>query len=244
MTSSLSSRPRQLWMDSTNNDRSGPRSNRKLVKDQIVDMVEADEIDDVVTILAEMQVKNQAEIISEFSRTDDKERAAVDEILRRIRKNLPKTALIDEAQAAEDGRTITPFLRTTNNSNGVFIMVQLAMDHLLNLPPAESTAVTPAYPRHVTQRVVRQALRQAGGDAASSRTSQPHNLRRTTARRRRRIQHPRTPIRTHRRRRRRAVVRPAPKGRGTGGRKRRRRIGVEPQRRRIVNRPIEPDRGE
>jgi hypothetical protein len=64
-------------------------------------MVEADEIDDVVTILAEMPVKNQAEIISEFARTDDKERVAVDEILRRIRKSLPKTALIDQTQEAE-----------------------------------------------------------------------------------------------------------------------------------------------
>jgi hypothetical protein len=72
-----------------------------LVKDQIMDMVEADEIDDVVTILAEMPVKNQAEIISEFIRTDDKERVAVDEILRRIRKSLPKTALIDQTQEAE-----------------------------------------------------------------------------------------------------------------------------------------------
>jgi hypothetical protein len=72
-----------------------------LVKDQIMDMVEADEIDDVVTILAEMPVKNQAEIISEFVRTDDKERVAVDEILRRIRKSLPKTALIDQTQEAE-----------------------------------------------------------------------------------------------------------------------------------------------
>ena len=72
-----------------------------LVKDQIMDMVEADEIDDVVTILAEMPVKNQAEIISEFIRTDDKEQVAVDEILRRIRKSLPKTALIDQTQEAE-----------------------------------------------------------------------------------------------------------------------------------------------
>jgi len=73
----------------------------KLVKDQIMDMVEADEIDDVVTILGEMPVKNQAEIISEFSRVDEKETAAADEILRRIRKNLPTTALIDRAQEAE-----------------------------------------------------------------------------------------------------------------------------------------------
>ena len=82
---------RQIWV----------KLEPKLVKDQIMDMVEADEIDDVVTILAEMPVKNQADIISEFSRVDDKETAAADEILRRIRKSLPATALIEQAQKAE-----------------------------------------------------------------------------------------------------------------------------------------------
>lgn len=69
-----------------------------LAKNQIMDMVKADEIDDVVVLLSDMQVSNQAKIISQFDLTKEEERDAVDEILRKIRKGLPAASLIKKAR--------------------------------------------------------------------------------------------------------------------------------------------------
>lgn len=69
-----------------------------LAKEQIMDMVAANETDEVVVVLSDMQVANQAKIIGEFDLTEEKERNAVDEILRKIRKGLPAATLIEEAR--------------------------------------------------------------------------------------------------------------------------------------------------
>jgi len=69
-----------------------------LAKAQIMNMVDADEIDDVVVLLSDMPVATQAKIISEFQLDNPKERDAMDEILRKIRKGLPAVTLIEDAR--------------------------------------------------------------------------------------------------------------------------------------------------
>ena len=69
-----------------------------LAKEQIMNMVDADEIDDVVVLLTDMPVSTQAKIISEFQLDNPKERDAMDEILRKIRKGLPAVTLIEDAR--------------------------------------------------------------------------------------------------------------------------------------------------
>lgn len=79
-----------------------------LAKAQIMNMVDAGEIDDVVVLLTDMPVATQAKIISEFQLDNPKERDAMDEILRKIRKGLPAVTLIEDARkelSAEKAKT-------------------------------------------------------------------------------------------------------------------------------------------
>jgi hypothetical protein len=83
-------RQRQIWT----------KIEPDLAKEQIMNMVEAGEIDDVVLLLSDMPVDNQSKIISEFRLNDPKEREAVDEILRKIRKGLPAVSVVEDARDA------------------------------------------------------------------------------------------------------------------------------------------------
>ncbi len=66
----------------------------KLAKEQIMQMVEQDEIEDVVVILSDMPIGKRAKIVSTF--TSDKEVAVMDEIMRLIRQGAPEITLIDD----------------------------------------------------------------------------------------------------------------------------------------------------
>jgi hypothetical protein len=81
-------RQRQIWT----------KIEPALAKEQIMNMVDSGEIDDVVVLLSDMPSSNQARIISEFEMDDVKQREAMDEILRKIRRGLPAVSLIDEAR--------------------------------------------------------------------------------------------------------------------------------------------------
>ena len=73
-----------------------------LAKDQIMSMVEAGEIKDVVRILSDMSPSTQAKIISEFNKGEgdnEDERDAVDEILREIRYGVSTVSLVDQTRA-------------------------------------------------------------------------------------------------------------------------------------------------
>ena len=69
----------------------------KLVKQQIMAMVEKNEIDDVVVILADMPNVKKGKIVTEFKAPDEVE--VMGEILRKIRKGFPAKPLIDQARA-------------------------------------------------------------------------------------------------------------------------------------------------
>ncbi len=67
----------------------------KQTKDQILKMVEAGEIDDVVVILSDMQIRQQAKIIKSFE--TPAELAVLDRIMRLIRQGAPESTVIDKA---------------------------------------------------------------------------------------------------------------------------------------------------
>ncbi|MEX0936793.1 MAG: hypothetical protein WDZ59_02955 [Pirellulales bacterium] len=69
-------------------------------KDQIIQMVEQEEIEDVVAILSEMPVEKQAKIVSQF--TTEAEIEVLDNILRMVRQGLPQTALIEQTRNSAD----------------------------------------------------------------------------------------------------------------------------------------------
>lgn len=66
----------------------------KLAKEQIMQMIEEDEIEDVVVILSDMPISKRAKIVSAF--TTEQEFAVMDEIMRLIRQGAPEITLIDE----------------------------------------------------------------------------------------------------------------------------------------------------
>ncbi len=67
----------------------------KQSKEQIVRMVKEGEIDDAVSLLAQMPTTKRAKILSEFK--TDEEAATLAEILKLIREGVPETALIEDA---------------------------------------------------------------------------------------------------------------------------------------------------
>jgi len=68
----------------------------KMAKEVILDMVEADEMQDVVHMLSDMPTRKRAKIVSEFSSEAEKE--VLDRILRQMREGGAVNALIDEAR--------------------------------------------------------------------------------------------------------------------------------------------------
>jgi len=69
----------------------------KRAKEQIMQMIEADEQLDVVAILSEMPISKRAKIVSAF--TEPAEIEAIDELLRLIHKGEPEASAIDEIQS-------------------------------------------------------------------------------------------------------------------------------------------------
>ncbi len=69
----------------------------KLAKEQILEMLEAQEINEVVAILSAVPIAKRAKIISEFKTPE--EAAKLDQILRLIRQGVPETNLIDKTRA-------------------------------------------------------------------------------------------------------------------------------------------------
>jgi hypothetical protein len=69
----------------------------KLAKAQILEMLQAQEINEVVAILSAVPIARRAKIISEFKTPD--EEAKLDEILRLIRQGVPETNLIDKTRS-------------------------------------------------------------------------------------------------------------------------------------------------
>lgn len=73
----------------------------KQATQQIMKMIEADEIEDVVVILSDMPITKRAKIVKAFTTPEQIE--AMDDILRLIRKGAPQSTLIDETrQRLED----------------------------------------------------------------------------------------------------------------------------------------------
>jgi hypothetical protein len=68
----------------------------KLAKSQILEMLQAQEINEVVAILSAVPIAKRAKIISEFKTPE--EEAKLDEILRLIRQGVPETNLIDKTR--------------------------------------------------------------------------------------------------------------------------------------------------
>ncbi len=90
-------RQRQIWT----------KVKPALAKDQIMSMVEAGEIDNVVLILGEMPATTQAKIVSAFGAGQDgneEETDALDRILRLMRRGIPTTAIVDETLNELDRR--------------------------------------------------------------------------------------------------------------------------------------------
>lgn len=69
----------------------------KLAKEQILEMLEANEINEVVAILSAVPIAKRAKIVSEFKTPD--ETGKLDEILRLIRQGVPETNLIDKTRS-------------------------------------------------------------------------------------------------------------------------------------------------
>lgn len=67
----------------------------KLAKEQIMQMIEQDEIEDVVVILSDMPIRTRAKIVSTF--TTDEEVAVMDEIMRLTREGSPEITAIEKA---------------------------------------------------------------------------------------------------------------------------------------------------
>jgi hypothetical protein len=70
----------------------------KQSKELIMAMLEADEIDEVVTLFGAMPITKRAKIAAEFK--TEEETRKLDEILRRIRRGLPDAAIIEGTQQA------------------------------------------------------------------------------------------------------------------------------------------------
>jgi hypothetical protein len=70
----------------------------KQSKELIMEMLKADEIDEVVTLLGAMPIAKRAKIAAEFK--TEEETRKLDEILRRTRQGLPDTAVIEQTRKA------------------------------------------------------------------------------------------------------------------------------------------------
>lgn len=84
-------RQRQIWT----------KVKPRLAKEQIMSMVEAGEIDEVVLILGEMPATTQAKIVSAFGADEqdsEEETQAMDNILRLMRRGIPTTPIVDETR--------------------------------------------------------------------------------------------------------------------------------------------------
>jgi hypothetical protein len=68
----------------------------KKAKEQILKMVEADEMEDVVHILSEMPIGKRAKIVSQFSTPEETE--VMDKLLRMIREGGAVSSLLNETQ--------------------------------------------------------------------------------------------------------------------------------------------------
>ncbi len=66
----------------------------KQAKEQMLQMLAANEINEVVAILSAMPIERRAKIVSEFKTAD--EAAKLDEMLRLIREGVPEATLIDK----------------------------------------------------------------------------------------------------------------------------------------------------
>jgi len=69
----------------------------KLAKSQILEMLQAQEINEVVAILSLVPIAKRAKIISEFKTAE--EESKLDEVLRLIRQGVPETNLIDKTRS-------------------------------------------------------------------------------------------------------------------------------------------------
>lgn len=76
-------------------------------KEQLFEMLDNDEIDEVVLLLAEMPSSNRAKILAEFKTEQENEQLA--EVLRRIRQGEPQTSIVD--QAMNRAGAASPILR-------------------------------------------------------------------------------------------------------------------------------------
>jgi hypothetical protein len=70
----------------------------KQSKELIMEMIKADEIDEVVTLFGAMPITKRAKIAAEFK--TEEETKKLDEILRRIRRGLPDADIIERTQQA------------------------------------------------------------------------------------------------------------------------------------------------
>ena len=68
----------------------------KQAKEQVLKMLEADEMNEVVLMLSALPTSKQAKIVSEFK--TEEEAIKLGEILRRIRLSVPEVALIEKTQ--------------------------------------------------------------------------------------------------------------------------------------------------
>lgn len=64
-------------------------------KEQLFEMLDNDEIDEAVLLLAEMPSSNRAKILAEFETEQENEKLA--EVLRRIRQGEPEASVVDQA---------------------------------------------------------------------------------------------------------------------------------------------------
>ena len=69
----------------------------KQAKEQILEMIDKQEMNEVVTILVAMPIAKQKKIISEFKTTDELQK--LDEMLRLIRQGVPEVNLIDKTRS-------------------------------------------------------------------------------------------------------------------------------------------------
>jgi hypothetical protein len=78
----------------------------KQSKELIMEMLKADEIDEVVILFGAMPIAKRAKIAAEFK--SEEETGKLDEIVRRIRQGLPDTAIIDQTRQTLAAPTTEP----------------------------------------------------------------------------------------------------------------------------------------
>jgi HD superfamily phosphohydrolase len=78
----------------------------KQAKELIMKMLEAEEIEQVVTMFGAMPIAKRAKIAAEFKTEEEAQK--LDEIVRRIRQGLPEAAIIEDAQRQLQQPAATP----------------------------------------------------------------------------------------------------------------------------------------